>query len=389
MIMDPRPRVICLPNTMTNWPWPHVMNPHYEDVKAEVDAPFRKFKALSAKSQEAFDRYDSARLAGLAYPNASREHLRIACEFINVLIIVDEYTDVENAAVAEAMVGIVIDALHNPHKTRPEGECILGEIIRQQVSSNCLITHSDAQEILHRFWTSAIQTASLPFQRHFLASFIAYLRAVVVEALDRDEAHCRTISDYIKLRRDTCATKPAIAIYEVEMDLPDEVFNHPVIVELVEFIAELMSIDNDMISYNKEQATGDDNHNLITIVMAELGLDRSGAMVWAARYHAEVEKRFIDGLAKVPSWGPSTDVLVKQYLDGMATWARANHSWSYETQRYLGTRGPEILRTGLVPLLPKVNCKATSAAEKVNITDLSVTDAIADRKQPSRISRPT
>jgi len=90
-----------------------------------------------------------------------------------------------------------------------------------------------------------------------------------------------------------------------------------------------------MISYNKEQATGDENHNLITTVMLQLGLDRSGAMAWAARYHAEVEKKFIDGLAKVPSWGPSTDVLVKEYLDGVATWARGHYCWSYETQRLI------------------------------------------------------
>ncbi|KAG1830867.1 hypothetical protein EV424DRAFT_1374831, partial [Suillus variegatus] len=43
---------------MVNWPWPRTINPHYEDVKAEVDASFRDFKALSLKSQEAFDKCD-------------------------------------------------------------------------------------------------------------------------------------------------------------------------------------------------------------------------------------------------------------------------------------------------------------------------------------------
>lgn len=356
MELEPRPKVIYLPDTMTNWPWPRAMNPHFEVVKAEVDASFREFKALSAESQEAYDKCDSARFAGLAYPNATKERFRIACDFMNVLIIVDEYTDVENAAVANEMVDIVIDALHNPHKMRPEGECILGEIVRQ-------------------FWARVIQTTSLPFQRHFISSYTEFLRAVVVEALDRDEAHCRNISDYVKLRRVTCAAKPAIAMYEMEMDLPDEVFYHPVVVELAGYIAELTFIDNDMVSYNREQATGDANHNLITVVMAELGLDRSGAMVWAARYHTEVQKKFTDGLAKVPSWGPSTDVLVTEYLEGMATWARANYCWCYESQRYFGTRGSEIRRTGLVTLLPKVDRKTVSGAAKVNVADLSVMDA--------------
>jgi len=88
-----------------------------------------------------------------------------------------------------------------------------------------------------------------------------------------------------------------------------------------------------MASYNREQATGDENHNLITVVMLELGLDAGGAMAWAARYHTEVQKRFFDTLARVPSWGPSIDVLVKEYLDGIPRWARGNHCWSYESQR--------------------------------------------------------
>jgi hypothetical protein len=88
-----------------------------------------------------------------------------------------------------------------------------------------------------------------------------------------------------------------------------------------------------MISYNKEQAAGNEDHNIINTAMFELGLDIGGAMAWATHYHAEVQKRFIDGLAKVPSWGPSVDLLVKEYLDGMAMFARANHSWNYESHR--------------------------------------------------------
>ncbi|KAG2126612.1 isoprenoid synthase domain-containing protein, partial [Suillus clintonianus] len=176
-----------------------------------------------------------------------------------------------------------------------------------------------------------------------------------------------SINDYLKLRWDTCAVKSALAVCEMDMELPDEVFYHPVIVDLVDCITELCLIDNDMISYNREQATGDGNHNLITAIMLELSLDINGAMSWATRYHADIQKRFIDGLAKVPSWGPSVDVLVKQFIDGIAIWARAQHCWSFEAQRYFGTRGPEIQQTKLVTLLPKVKCKHTSIAAKVNV----------------------
>ncbi|KAG2071990.1 terpenoid synthase [Suillus decipiens] len=337
--MDARPKMIYLPDTMVNWPWPRTINPHFEDVKAEVDLWFRNFKALSLESQETFDRGDFARLGALLYPNAPREHLRISCELMNVFFIFDEYTDIANETVTKEMVDIVLDTLHHPHKVRPEGECILGEIVRQ-------------------FWARAIQSASLSSQRHFLETFAAYLHGVVAEVIDREQGHKRSIDDFLKLRRYTVGVRPCFLINEMGMDLPDEVFYHPVIMDLAECIADLCMIDNDMISYNKEQAAGNEDHNVVTIVMSELGLDIGSAMAWAAHYHAEVQKRYIDSYANVPSWGPSIDVLVKEYLDETAIWARGNHSWHYESQRYCGTKGPEVQKTSLVPLLPKANRKA-------------------------------
>jgi hypothetical protein len=56
--MDNRTRMLYLPDTMTSWPWPRAMNPHFEEVKVEVDASFRGFRALSPESQEAFDKCD-------------------------------------------------------------------------------------------------------------------------------------------------------------------------------------------------------------------------------------------------------------------------------------------------------------------------------------------
>jgi len=57
--MDDSTKMIYFPDTMTNWPWPRAINPHFEAVKFEVDASFRDFKALSPKSQEAFDKCNS------------------------------------------------------------------------------------------------------------------------------------------------------------------------------------------------------------------------------------------------------------------------------------------------------------------------------------------
>ena len=50
---------------------------------------------------------------------------------MGLTLVIDEYTDVENEEVVRGMVDIVIDAMNNPQKPRPEVENILGEIARQ------------------------------------------------------------------------------------------------------------------------------------------------------------------------------------------------------------------------------------------------------------------
>lgn len=59
------------------------------------------------------------------------DHLRTGCDLMNFFFVVDEYTDVEDASGVRQMVDIVMDALKNSHKPRPEGEMLLGEMARQ------------------------------------------------------------------------------------------------------------------------------------------------------------------------------------------------------------------------------------------------------------------
>lgn len=59
------------------------------------------------------------------------EHLRTGCDLMNLFFVVDEYTDVEPEPVVREMVDVVIDALNNPHKPRPEGEILLGRVAQE------------------------------------------------------------------------------------------------------------------------------------------------------------------------------------------------------------------------------------------------------------------
>ncbi|KAH0580767.1 hypothetical protein H2248_002251 [Termitomyces sp. 'cryptogamus'] len=76
--------------------------------------------------------------------------------------------------------------------------------------------------------------------------------------------------------------------------------------------------------------------------MHQFGIDFQGAMDWVINYHAEVEMNFLDGLKRVPSWGPKIDRQIKQYLYVLANWPRCNDSWNFESGRYFGSKRREI-----------------------------------------------
>lgn len=94
------------------------------------------------------------------------------------------------------------------------------------------------------------------------------------QAADRSSCHQRDIISYLEVRRCTVGVLPALVLYEFDLDLPDEVFENPYIQEISFCCTEIAILTNvrdstlesnrfssviqqDMYSYNVEQARGD------------------------------------------------------------------------------------------------------------------------------------
>ena len=107
-------------------------------------------------------------------------------------------------------------------------------------------------------------------------------------------------------------------------------------------------------SYNKEQATGDDRYNILTVIMNYHRMDYNGAISLCMKMHDELKAKFLAGFKRIPSFGAELDEQVRKYMNGVASWPRANVSWSFEGGRYFGNKGLEYRVTRRVPLIPKV-----------------------------------
>nr|BBH51503.1 putative sesquiterpene synthase [Clitopilus sp.] len=323
-----------IPDTLRNWPWKRVLNPHQKVCEEEAADWMRSCGAFTPKSQNAFDRCSFGLLGSLAYPRLGRDGLRIACDLMNMFFVIDEYSDVASGREARLQADIVMDALYNPLVPRPVGEWIGGEVTRQ-------------------FWANAIKTATPSSQRRFVRNFQRYVDAVVQQAQDR-EAHCiRDVKSYFILRRQTIGAIPSLDLLTLEMDLEDEVLDHPIIAKLLELCVDMILIGNDLYSYNVEQARGDDTHNFVRIVKDERKCNLNDALRWISDYHDRLADEFLNLMHNLPSFGSKLiDEQVKTYVDGLGNWVRANECWSFESERYFGKKGKLYQKSRRVRLLP-------------------------------------
>ena len=214
-----------------------------------------------------------------------------------------------------------------------------------------------------------------------------YLDAVGQQANDRDKNAIRDVDTYMVTRRGDSAVGACFLPGEMHLSIPDEAFCHPLVKELQDASIDLVILDNvsertcghlqprvlifelqDVGSYNREQATGYENWNILSVAMHQFGLDLHHATEWVAQYHKEVEARFHAARARLPSFGTEVDAALQEYVDdALAGWPRGNDCWRFESERYFGKKGAEIQMARSVPLLAKRVMNPEMRREKVEV----------------------
>ena len=59
------------------------------------------------------------------------DNLRSCCDLINILFVLDDCTDALEGESVKEICEATMDALLNPNQPRPEGENLIGEMVRQ------------------------------------------------------------------------------------------------------------------------------------------------------------------------------------------------------------------------------------------------------------------
>jgi len=138
------------------------------------------------------------------------------------------------------------DAMRYPDKPRPEGEWVGAELARQYEPLSPLLTTlvSSVTDLGTRFFLRLRETSTETFRRRFIKSWVDFATAVAKESEYRSQGHFPDLESYFTLRRLTIGTFPTFIMHELDMDIPDEIREHPILAQLDTTAVDIIAISN-------------------------------------------------------------------------------------------------------------------------------------------------
>ncbi len=334
-----------LPDTLSNWPWSRNLSPAYKEIHEESSAWAELYQPFDQKGLYSFANCNFPMLASLTFSPSSRDIVRLGSDMMSLWYVFSEYVAESDAAEAQSLRGVVIDALRNPTLPRPMGEKSIGAMARDFIARAIRVANGN-QLCLERFLRETeIYTSALVEHHNFTSQ----------QQNQWDPPRLRSLDAYFNAKRPLSGAQLAFCLVEFGLNLPEEVLTHSIITSLVLNAVDLIVIVNDINSYPYARARGGitEQYNIVTVIMNEYRLDLQRALDWLEIHVKKLTQTHLSTMARVPSWyirgvsaeADDIDRRVGIYLSVLGQWVRGSDDWVFETDRFFGERSMEIKET--------------------------------------------
>lgn len=168
--------------------------------------------------------------------------------------------------------------------------------------------------------------------------FRGSLRAAELWALDR----VPTLEEYLHVRMLDSGVFPVLDMSELAggLCLPDDVREHPSLVEMKDLTVRYIAYVNDLFSYQKEVLQAGTPFNLVSVLMHENASSFEEAVRAATDIIGGAMARFSRLEQSLPRWDESVAPQVKVYIEGMKSWMRGSYDFSLTSARYNAPDSP-------------------------------------------------
>ncbi|KAL9063904.1 MAG: hypothetical protein Q9161_009202 [Pseudevernia consocians] len=144
--------------------------------------------------------------------------------------------------------------------------------------------------------------------------------------------------------------------YAHALDIPDRVFEHHSMHEIATLASEIVLLQNDVLSFHKEQSMGV-NHNIIHLFRQD-GLSQQEAYDKVGDLLNKRYRAWYLAHSEIPLWGEPVDVQVQLYVKGCQDVVLANANWSASAQKKASLNSWKLQRTA---------CESTEASFFENV----------------------
>ncbi|CAE6446779.1 unnamed protein product [Rhizoctonia solani] len=279
------PRSIRIPDTAgrTRDIFTLKLNPHHEEAESGSLAWFDSYGLHSGPEREKFLSARYCLLASYCFPEADMEHLRPVMDFIIWLVAFDDMVDegefCDSIEALKHAFDITMNVLRNPDSSHPHLKYVVA---------------------LRSFYDRMRSNANPAALRRFIEGAEGYTKSAVQDTIDRAAGRVLTIEEYVQLRAESSGVKWAYAAMEYAhgIELPDEVHNDPIIIELGLAANQILTWSNDIYSFSLEQAKGY-THNLLFVVMWNKQVDLQGAVDFVDKMIENRIKEYLDAKSQL------------------------------------------------------------------------------------------
>ncbi|THU89284.1 terpenoid synthase [Dendrothele bispora CBS 962.96] len=293
-------------------------NPHIHEANNSSEAWFKSIGAYHGENLKRFLSHRFDLFAELSFPDAGQHHLETCIEFFFWAFSFDDLSDEGE-----------LQAKPEEHEI---GVKLCMSILYDQVPKRTGFPYA---RMLEHIWRRLKETATPAVCERFAKTAVEWFDGQLQQGSNRKMGHMPTIEEFIPMRRATIGggMVEAMIQYSLDIDLPDFVFEHPVIRAMSDATNDLMTWPNDLCSFNKEQADGD-YQNLVFVVMEEKDLGLQDAVDHVIYMLSNRVAEYVALKQKLPSFGPQVDKELARYLKALEHFVQGTVVWYYSPRYF-------------------------------------------------------
>jgi hypothetical protein len=270
-----------------------------------------------------------AECAAWDYPDGTADGVALAADLMGWYFApFDDQFDGElgrNPSVSAKVIGDLIEILGLPEGVAP------------QATYPVALAFAD-------IWKRSSRHMSPAWRQRAAYHWKQYLVGQLGEVVNR--AHERKPDAESHLRQRVATTSCPVLCDLIEstagFELPCEAWHMPVMYEIRQLASEIVSITNDLVSAEKEEAAGDTDNNLLLILENQEGYSRLEAIEKLRQMTHRRFERFLRLEQQVPDIDDVLDdvgrVAIRRYLQGLHDLVAGDNEWEHTSGRYVVDR---------------------------------------------------